>query len=310
MIGRFAPSPSGRMHLGNVFCALLAWLDTRSADGKMLLRIEDLDPDRCRRDYALQMQEDLQWLGLDWDAGGIEDDAFCQSHRDALYERAFQALVEQHAVYPCFCTRAQRAAGAPHRADGFLRYSGRCRTLSHEEIAHLQTLRAPSFRLRAPDGPYEFLDALQGAQHGSYADAGDFVIRRADGVFAYQLTVVVDDALMGVTNVVRGRDLLDSTPQQLLLYRLLDYPPPEFMHIPLLLAPDGRRLSKRDRDLDMGQLRTYRADEIVGYLAFLAGLSERYEPISPKMLVTMFDRKKLRQNDIILNSAVLDDRLR
>lgn len=298
--GRFAPSPSGRMHLGNVFCALIAWLSARSMGGEMILRVEDLDPERCRPEYAIQLEDDLRWLGLDWDAGGMADPAYRQSERTELYAFYFRKLEEQGLLYPCFCTRAERAASAPHLSDGRAVYSGRCRSLPAEEVRRLYSLRSPAFRLRTPDAPYAFTDAHMGRFEGAYSEAGDFIVRRADGVYAYQLAVVVDDALMGVTHVTRGRDLLDSTPQQILLYHLLGFEPPAFCHIPLLAAPDGRRLSKRDRDLDMGRLHEYRPQEVIGRLAWVCGLLDRYEPASPRELVPLFSPDKLPAADILI----------
>lgn len=302
VMGRFAPSPSGRMHLGNVYCALIAWLSARSAGGEIILRIEDLDPDRCRPEYAALLEEDLRWLGLDWDAGGVEDPSFLQSARAGIYAEHYGRLEAQGLLYPCFCTRAQRAASAPHLCDGRIIYSGRCRDLPPGEAGRLYAQRDPAIRLRTPEKErFFFNDTFCGPQSGAYAEYGDFIVRRSDGVYAYQLAVVVDDALMGVNQVVRGRDLLDSTPQQLLLYRLLGFRPPSFCHIPLLLSPDGRRLSKRERDLDMNVLRQRRPEEIIGRLAALCGLLERYEPIQVRDLIALFDLKKLPRHDIIVS---------
>lgn len=301
--GRFAPSPSGRMHLGNVFCALMAWLSARSAGGEMVLRIEDLDPDRCRPEYAALLESDLRWLGLDWDMGGMAVPGYSQSQRSEIYREYYRALEQQGLLYPCFCTRAQRAASAPHLSDGRMIYSGHCRNLPPQEAARLQTLRRPAIRLRVPETDFAFQDALLGTQRGAYGALGDFIVRRSDGVYAYQLAVVVDDALMGITQVVRGRDLLDSTPQQILLYRLLGFSPPSFCHIPLLLSSDGRRLSKRDRDLDLGRLRESRPEEIIGRLAVLGGLLERYEPVRARDLIPVFDVEKLPRGDIIVTET-------
>ena len=216
MRGRFAPSPSGRMHLGNVACALLAWLSVRSQGGEMVLRIEDLDPDRCREEYAVTLMEDLTWLGLTWDEG-----PYWQSRRRDLYEQALRELGQD--VYPCFCTRAQlHAASAPHRGDGVFRYPGACRDLTPKEIAEKAKTRAPALRWRAPDEDVLFCDKLRGPQQMNVQKTfGDFLVRRSDGVHAYQLAVSVDDAAMGITEVVRGNDLLSSTPCQLLLIRAL-----------------------------------------------------------------------------------------
>ena len=295
-VGRFAPSPSGRMHLGNLWSCLLAWLAARSAGGRMVLRLEDLDPDRCRQEYCGQVMRDLEWLGLDWDGEPVY-----QSKRTEAYAQAFRELECQGLVYPCFCTRAERlAASAPHRSDGAAVYSGRCAQLSPEEQAELSRSRQPAWRVRVPEKIITFCDLLQG-EYGEdlKRDCGDFILRRSDGVYAYQLAVVFDDGDMEISQVVRGRDLLDSTPRQLYLYELLGLAPPEFYHVPLLLAPDGRRLSKRERDLDMGALRQrFTPAELTGLLAFWAGQLDRPEPVTPAELAKAFDWKKVPRADI------------
>lgn len=312
--GRFAPSPSGRMHLGNAFCALLAWLSCRSAGGTMVLRIEDLDPDRCRPAYAWQLMEDLEWLGLDWDqgpkAGDAPDSLFWQSRRGQVYRQALDQLEGQGLVYPCFCTRAElHAAQAPHASDGSFLYDGRCRGLTPEQQQALSQKRKPALRLRVPGEEIIFEDGLQGTYRQNLEhQCGDFILRRSDGVFAYQLAVVCDDGRMGVDEVVRGRDLLSSTPRQLLLYRLLGLRPPRFYHIPLLLAADGRRLSKRDGDLDFGALRhSMTASRLTGYLAWWAGLLEAPEPVAPRQLIPLFRWDKIRRQDIRLPAGVFGE---
>ena len=239
--GRFAPSPSGRMHMGNLWSCLLAWLSARSAGGRMVLRLEDLDPDRCRQEYSDQVMRDLEWLGLDWDEAPVY-----QSQRAQAYTEAFRALEEQGLIYPCYCTRAQRlAASAPHRSDGLQVYDGRCARLTAQEREELERTRRPAWRVRVPEKTIAFCDLL----YGNYSedlkrDCGDFIVRRSDGVYAYQLAVVVDDAAMGVTQVVRGSDLLSSTPRQLWLQEALGLPHPKYGHLPLLLSPEGRRLAR------------------------------------------------------------------
>ena len=297
------------MHLGNVFSALLAWLSVRRAGGVMVLRMEDLDPDRCRAAYAEQLADDLRWLGLDWDEGyqkGGAHGPYLQSERTARYAAAFRALEERGLVYPCYCTRAERlAASAPHRSDGQVVYSGKCRHLTEEERARLAQTRCPAWRLIVPDQEISFTDGLQGTyRENLLRDCGDFILRRSDGVYAYQLAVVVDDAWMGVTQVVRGSDLLDSTPRQLWLQERLGLPHPEYGHVPLLLAPDGRRLAKRDRDQELGALQScYSAQELVGQLALLAGLIPEYAPISPAELIPLFSWEKLPQADCAVHWA-------
>ena len=301
VVGRFAPSPSGRMHLGNVFAALLAWLYARRAGGELLLRIEDLDPDRCRPEYAAQLRDDLRWLGLDWDREGEP-----QSRRSAVYAEAFARLEDQGLIYPCYCSRtALHAASAPHASDGTPVYARTCRNLTAAQRA-AQT-RRPAWRVRVPDRVYGFRDGLQGPYEENLAsDCGDFIVRRSDGVYAYQLAVVVDDAAMGVTQVVRGRDLLSSTPRQIYLQERLGLPTPEYVHVPLLLSPDGRRLSKRDRDLDLGLLRQrLRPEQVLGVLAHAAGLLEKPEPVSAAELAAVFDEGKIHREDEFFSEEIL-----
>ena len=284
VVGRFAPSPSGRMHLGNVFSALMAWLSVRSAGGTMVLRIEDLDPDRCRPEYAEQLKDDLRWLGLDWD---VEQTP--QSRRTEAYRECFERLREMGLVYPCYCSRGElHAASAPHASDGNVIYAGTCRDLTEEERA--AKTRRPAWRLIVPDEEIAFHDGLQGEYRENLArECGDFIIRRSDGVYAYQLAVVTDDAEAGVTQIVRGRDLLSSTPRQIYLQRLLGLPTPEYYHVPLLVAPDGRRLSKREHDLDMGALRERCTPEaLLGCLAQLSGLRPTAEPVTAGGLAAVF----------------------
>lgn len=284
-VGRFAPSPSGRMHLGNVFTALLAWLSVRSQDGKMLLRIEDLDPDRSKRAYITALREDLCWLGLDWD-----EEMPLQSTRGAVYTEAFSQLD----TYPCYCTRSElHDASAPHASDGTFIYAGTCRNLTEAERADKQ--RKPAWRVRVPEETVSFCDGVFGAQEEKLAEeCGDFIVRRSDGVYAYQLAVVCDDALGGVTEVVRGSDLLGSTARQIWLYRTLGFPVPQFYHVPLLVASDGKRLSKREKSLDMAHLREkYTPETLLGKLAHIAGLTETDAPIAARELINQFSWEKI-----------------
>ncbi len=303
--GRFAPTPSGRMHLGNLLAALLAWLDVRSTGGELVLRIEDLDTQRTSRGLAGQLMDDLRWLGLDWDEGGLKPE-YMQSYRTVYYEEAFHILEQQGLIYPCYCSRTERMAStAPHRGDGAVVYSGKCSHLTAEEQAELERRgRHPAWRVRCPD----LIVALEDGNCGPYAenlahDCGDFIVRRSDGVFAYQLAVVVDDALMRVSHVVRGRDLLYSAPRQTWLHEVLGYTPPEFFHVPLLLAPDGRRLAKRDHDMDMGVLRErYTPESLTGLLAFYAGLLDRPQSVQAKELIPLFSWAKVPKNDVVVGS--------
>lgn len=305
-VGRFAPSPSGRIHLGNILCCLLAWLSARQKGGRVVLRIEDLDTARCPRRYAARMEEDLRWLGLDWDEGpavGGPDGPYYQSERAAFYQAALEQLEARGLVYPCFCTRAElHAASAPHREDGQVVYAGTCRGLTAAQAAEKARLtgRAPALRLRVPEEDWGFTDGHMGPYRENLArDCGDFLLRRSDGMFAYQLAVVVDDAAMGVTEVVRGADLLDSTPRQLYLYDLLGLEPPGFIHFPLLLAPDGRRLSKRDADAGLDSLRDrLTAAEVLGRLAYLGGFNPSGAPKTAAELLADFAWDKVPKADI------------
>ncbi len=295
-IGRFAPSPSGRMHLGNVFSAMLAWLSIRSCGGRLVLRIEDLDPDRCRPEYADTLKRDLEWLGLTWDTEQTP-----QSRRSEAYREMFSRLEEQGLIYPCYCSRTElHAASAPHASDGTVLYAGTCRNLTPSERA--AKTKAPCWRVRVPDEDVSFTDGVQGEYTQNLAHGcGDFILRRADGVYAYQLAVVTDDAEAGVTQVVRGSDLLSSTPRQIWLQRQLGFPKPDYYHVPLLVAPDGRRLSKRERDLDMGALRErYTPQALLGLLAHACGLLSHSEAVRADELAKEFSWRMVRKENIVI----------
>ena len=241
-VGRFAPTPSGRMHLGNVFAALIAWLSVRSRDGEMVLRIEDLDTQRTSAEFAETLRDDLRWLGLTWDR-----ETPPQSQRSAVYDKYFEILRDKGLLYPCYCTRSQlHSVNAPHLSDGTYVYPGTCRNLTEGERAAFH--RAPAWRVIVPDRVWTVEDKIQGTFRCNLAtECGDMVVRRADGVYVYQLAVTVDDGEAGVTEVVRGMDLLSSAPRQMYLQELFGFPHPEYAHVPMLLAPDGRRLSKIGR---------------------------------------------------------------
>lgn len=282
--GRFAPSPTGRMHMGNVFSALLSWLSAKSQGGTWLLRIEDIDPQRSHREYAELIMDDLHWLGLDWDEG-----PYWQSERGEIYEHYLQLLRERGLTYPCYCTRADiLATQAPHESDGRVVYKGTCRNLPPGLHAG-----PAAIRMRVPDEGEGFVTFSDG-HYGTHTvdlttQCGDFIVRRKDGAWAYQLAVVVDDALMGINEVVRGRDLLLSSPQQIYLARQLGFAPPRFVHLPLLCNSAGQRLSKRDRSMDMESLRAhYRRQEIIGKLAHAAGLQPDDSPVEANALVEDF----------------------
>ena len=299
-VGRFAPTPSGRMHLGNVFAFLIAWLSVKSRNGAIVLRMEDLDTLRTSGEFAETLRQDLLWLGLSWDL-----ETAPQSQRSAVYDRYFSRLEEMGLLYPCYCTRSTlHSVNAPHLSDGTYVYPGTCRNLTVEEQAAFD--RLPAWRVKVPAKEYHLTDLCQGPfSQDLSTDCGDFVVRRADGVYVYQLAVTVDDAEAGVTEVVRGVDLLGSAPRQMYLQELLGFPHPEYGHVPLLVAPDGRRLSKRDRDLDLGTLRLHkRPEEVIGTLAYSSGLIDRNEPISAKELSGEFSWKKLKKDNIQLQMCL------
>ena len=298
VVGRFAPTPSGRMHLGNVFAALIAWLSVRSQKGSMVLRMEDLDTQRTSEEYAAILRDDLRWLGLDWD-----EETPPQSGRSAVYDKYFEKLRDLDLLYPCYCTRSQlHSVNAPHLADGTYVYPGTCRKLTAPPSD-----RIPSWRVRVPDDIWEFDDLVFGAYRENLAtDCGDFVVRRADGVYVYQLAVTVDDGEAGITEVVRGMDLLSSAPRQMYLQSLFGFSCPTYGHVPMLMSPEGRRLSKRDKDLDLGRLRLHlKPEQLIGTLAASAGLIDRCTPVSARELAAHFDWKQLRKEDIYLDAARL-----
>lgn len=301
--GRFAPSPTGTVHLGTARTALVAWLRARSLGGAFVLRIEDLDAPRVRPGAAGAILEDLRWLGLDWDEGpdvGGPHGPYEQSRRRAHYEEAFEALRARGLVYPCTCSRKEIAeiASAPHGDEPI--YPGTCRGgPSHPG-------RAPAWRFRM-DVPPTFVDALAGRAPPGLG-AGDFVVRRADGVHAYQLAVVVDDRAMGITEVVRGDDLLASTPRQIALHRALGSEPPAWMHVPLVLGPDGVRLSKRHGAIGIATWRDrgVRPERIVGLLAASLGLVPAGTSVAARELVAGFDPAKLARAPTVIDPARLE----
>ena len=299
-VGRFAPTPSGRMHLGNVFAALLAWLSVRSRDGEMVLRMEDLDTQRTSADFARVLREDLMWLGLDYDR-----ETPAQSLRTEAYDEAFRILEEKGLIYPCYCTRSQlHSVNAPHLSDGTYVYPGTCRGLTAQQRSAFG--RKPAWRVRVPEKVWSFTDRVQGAYSLDLStECGDMVVRRADGVYVYQLAVTVDDGAAGVTEVTRGMDLLSSAPRQMYLQELLGLPHPAYAHVPMLLAPDGRRLSKRDRDLDLGELRKRVAPErLIGTLAYAAGIIGKLESVSARELAREFSWEKVKGESLYLDASI------
>ncbi len=299
LVGRFAPTPSGRMHLGNVFAAMLAWLSVRSRGGELVLRMEDLDTQRTDSEKARILREDLLWLGLTWDR-----ETPPQSSRGPVYEQYFDRLAQMGLLYPCYCTRSQlHSVNAPHLSDGTYVYPGTCRELTEEQRQNMT--RSPAWRLKVPQQEYALEDLCRGSFRQELSrDCGDFVVRRADGAFVYQLAVVVDDGESGVTEVVRGWDLLGSAPRQMYLQELFGFPHPQYGHVPMLLSADGRRLSKRDKDLDLGLLRErIRPQQLLGWLAHAAGLTEQPEAVCAAELAQEFSWERVKKDDIFVDTA-------
>ena len=305
VVGRFAPSPSGYMHMGNLLAMLLAWLDCRSLGGKMIFRMEDLDPARSKPVFAEAMADDLRWLGLDWDRGWPEEEAYAQSKRTAIYEEAFETLRERDLVYPCWCTRSERLASASAPHPGEREHDSVCRC-AHMTAAEQKTMRLtgrhPAWKFRSPDEVITVVDGHYGPFIQNPArEVGDFIIRRADGVFAYQLAVSVDDMRMGVTRVVRGRDLLSSAPRQKWLIETLGGVAPDYCHCPLLTGGGTGKLSKRLGSLSTQVLRKEkRPEEVLGTLSYLCGLTETADPVSALELIPVFSWEKIRTEDIAL----------
>ena len=329
--GRFAPSPSGRMHLGNAWTALLAWLSARSQGGAMVLRMEDLDPDRSKERFAAHILEDLVWLGLDWDEGpdkGGPYGPYRQSQRRGYYQQCLDRLDARGLLYPCYCTRAELrgpaqpphadesqlphvdVARAPHPGEAEPVYAGTCLALTGSMRAAKDSLgRVPSLRVKAQAGHIEFTDLVLGHKSQDLAQAcGDFVLRRADGVHAYQLAVVADDAAQRITEVVRGADLLDSTARQISLFRAFGWPEPAFAHVPLLVDHKGRRLSKRREDVDLGRLREngVAPEVIIGYLAWKAGLLDGPRLITPQELIDGFSFSALPAGPVVVEDGWME----
>lgn len=302
-MGRFAPSPSGDLHVGNLLAMLLAWLDCRAQKGRLIFRLEDLDPARSRADCAAAMAEDLRWLGLDWDEGWPEDPAFAQSRRTARYEAAFERLRARELVYPCWCSRARRLAAASAPAPGERQHDPgcRCACMSREERAARLAAggRPPAWKLRVPETLPPLADGHYGLpERESGRETGDCIVRRSDGIYAYQLAVSVDDLEMGVTRVVRGRDLLDSSPRQRWLIQTLGGTAPEYCHAPLI-TDGGGKLSKRTGSLTVRSLRReLRPEELTGRLARLCGLRPTAEPVTPEELLSDFDWARVRREDL------------
>jgi glutamyl-tRNA synthetase len=292
--GRLAPSPTGRLHLGHARTYLVAWLRARDARGDVVLRIEDLDPPRVVEGSERSIERDLEWLGLDWDEGpgrGGPHAPYRQSERGDRYERALATLRAGGHVFACTCTRKEiaRVASAPHGPDDLgPRYPGTCR----DGPAHPD--RAAAIRFRMPDRAPPFVEVGPKRNDEPEPLGGDFVVRRADGVWAYQLAVVVDDAEMGITEVVRGDDLLGSTPLQVALYDALGLAPPQYLHLPLVVDETGQRLSKRHGGASIEALRLagVTASEAVGWIAASVGIGTG-APCTPRDLIGRLDLSAL-----------------
>ena len=303
--GRYAPSPTGPLHLGNMRTAILAWLQTRLAGGTFIMRMEDLDQPRVVEGSAAQIYEDMYWLEMDWDEGpdvGGPVGPYVQSERTELYEEALRRLQEKDVVFRCYCSRkdVREAASAPHD-NGRVIYPGTCRFLTPEqeqEVTDEKPERTPSYRYRVPAREVSLDDVIAGGfSQELHTEVGDFPVRRADALFAYQLAVVVDDALMGVTDVLRGADLLSSTPRQIELFEALDMPVPEFWHVPLMHDEAGKRMSKRHDSVSVKMLREQGKTpyEIVGMLAASLGLAEPGEEVSVGRLLDRLTMDEFRE---------------
>lgn len=285
------------MHLGNVYAALMSWLSVRQKGGQWVLRIEDIDTQRSKPEFADQIRDDLEWLGLTW------DEEYTQSRRFDIYAEHLDILRRLHLTYPCYCTRADiMATQAPHESDGRVVYKGTCRHLTPGERPDTPA----ATRIIVPNKDITFVDGHYGTHTINLADqCGDFILQRKDGAWAYQLAVVVDDALMGITEVVRGRDLLLSVPQQHYLYECLCYHSPEFIHIPLITNPQGQRLCKRDKSLDLSELRKHHtANDIIGTIAYHSGIIDHLQPISPQELIPHFCWQKIPTKDIVMSASI------
>lgn len=302
-VGRLAPSPTGAQHVGNARTYLLAWLSARARGGRLLLRIEDIDSPRIKSGAAEQAMADLDWLGLDWDDG-----PYVQTKRLSLYEAALQRLQAAERVYPCTCSRTdiEQAASAPHLEHEGPVYPGTC---SGRRAAAAATLDRPyAWRFRLPETTPAFVDGFRGPmQLDLHTLGGDFVVWKSAGTPAYQLAVVVDDAALGVTEVVRGDDLIPSTPRQLLLYEALGLLPPCFSHVPLVIGPDGRRLAKRHGDTRLATLREQgiTAEALLGLLAWSCGWLPQPEPITARELLPLYRLDLLPREPFVLRPEYL-----
>ncbi len=302
-VGRLAPSPTGAQHVGNARTYLIAWLAARSRGGHVVLRIEDIDSPRVKAGAAEQAMDDLRWLGLDWDDGPV-----FQTQRLSLYEDALQQLQAKELVYPCTCSRkdVEQAASAPHAEHEGPAYPGVC---AHRTVADAGRLDQPyAWRFRIGSHSPTFVDGCRGStQINLNQIGGDFVVWKSSGTPAYQLAVVVDDANQGITEVIRGDDLIPSTPRQLLLYQALGMRPPHFTHVPLVVGPDGRRLAKRHGDTRLATLRAagVEAETLVGLLAWSCGWLPNVQPIAARELIPLFQISNIPPQPLVLTADLL-----
>ena len=305
IVGRYAPSPTGPLHSGNLRTALLCWLQVRLAGGKFILRIDDLDQPRNKAGSLENIIEDLKWLGIDWDIGpGISSISteYQQSQRTSLYNDAFESLAKAQLIYPCSCSRKDiaLAASAPHADDNPGIYPGTCRPRINKIKSTVAKTGSTNhaWRFTVTNQTIEFIDQLRGRYSQQLESAvGDFVVKRKDGLFAYQLATVVDDGLMGVTDVVRGTDLIDSAPRQIALFKALGFSPPRFWHVPLMTDDRGNKMSKREGSESVCQWRRQgkTAEQLVGHMASSAGLIDHNKAISCEDLLNVLNGELFRQ---------------
>lgn len=316
MKGRFAPSPTGHLHLGNIWVALLSWLHCKQQKGTYVLRMEDIDTQRSKRDLGEQQMDDLEWLGFTWDEGprvGGPNGPYWQSERSHLYESVLSKWREAGQIYPCFCNRARlhSISSAPHGAEGIVHYDGHCRDLTKSEQDLLREKKDPSWRLKVKAREYTFNDIWQGTQQAVVRPLyDDFVVKRADQMYAYNLAVVYDDIHMGITEVIRGYDLLPAVGAQLWLYEVFNELAPTYGHVPLVVDEDGYRLSKRQKSITIKELREagYSSGMILGHLALAAGIVkesqlERFHSLSLDSLKDVyFENSYLKEKEIKLTN--------
>jgi glutamyl-tRNA synthetase len=311
-IGRLAPSPTGAQHIGNARTYLLAWLSIRAQGGKLILRMEDIDSPRVKPGAAQQALTDLRWLGLDWEEGpdqGGEHAPYVQTERLDLYAAALQRLKQAERVYPCTCSRSdvEAAASAPHAFQEGSKYAGTCAGRRSADSATIQD-RPYAWRFRVSDQRYTLNDRVAGPFSCEIQDQlGDFVVAKVDGSPAYQLAVVVDDHAMGITEVVRGDDLLPSAVRQLDLYSFFGWQPPQFAHVPLVIGVDGRRLAKRHGDTRLALLRErgVPSERLIGLLAWSCGLAETTAPITARELIPRFSWQWLPRTPFVFTPEML-----